>query len=979
MVEDIETIHVVHVDDDAAFASMTAEHLERADDRVRVTTATTVDAGLEIIETEAVDCVVSDYDMATTDGLTFLETVRDRFGDLPFVLFTGEGSESVASEAIASGVTDYLRKGGGVDRYEVLANRLVTAVSRRRAESNYREIFEKATDGIAVHDPATGAIVDVNRRFARMLGYDRETLLDRSMETILVDDPPHTVAAARDRVQRAHGGDHQVFEWMAETRDGDRFPIEVNLKGAVIGGQDRVLAFVRDISDRRAHERALAALHETAADLGGCERPQAVYDLVVDAAEALLSCDYAIADAVGDGVLRPRAEAPGAVTEDPEVAPLDPDANVASRAYDRQDTVIVDDIHGPDGVPSGSPYRAVLSVPMGEHGVFQAAAAEAGAFDDQDRELAELLVSHATAALDRLVSAADRRQERERLAGLFRNLPAATVEYELVDGEPVVRAVNPAFESVFGYDAATVRDEPLDAFVVPDTAGERAARLNEEVAAGRRLDVQVRRETVDGPRTFQLVNAPIEGDGHQRGYAIYRDVTDREEARRRLQSVVHRAEQAIYIKDRAGRYELVNDAAADLFDATPTDIEGRTDADLFPPAEAARIEETDERVMAQREPTTYERTVTIDGEDRVLRNQKYPYIDGSGSVAGLIGISTDVTDRRARQRRLDALTTAFPDIALIVDAEGRHVDVLASAASEELLYRDPEEIVGQRFEDLFDPELAASFQSLVDETLATGELQTMEYQLDVPKGRRWLEARTTPLDTTIDGEAAVAWVSRDVTDRKRREEALQRQRDRLDEFASVVSHDLRNPLNVATGHLELASEDCDSEHLETVADAHDRMAALVETLLDVAKGEMTSVDADPVSLSRFATECWAAVDGTAASLEVATDGVVVADATRLRQLLENLFRNSIEHAGPDVTVTVGDLDDGFYVEDDGPGIPAPERAAVFDAGYSGGDDGTGFGLSIVAQVAEDHGWDVAVTDGDAGGVRFAFTDVETRA
>ncbi|MFB6103567.1 MAG: PAS domain S-box protein [Halobacteriaceae archaeon] len=971
-------IHVVHVDDDPAFASMAADHLERADDRLRVTTATTVEAGLELIDTEPVDCVVSDYDMHETDGLAFLETVRDRFGDLPFVLFTGEGSESVASDAIASGVTDYLQKDVDVDRYEILANRLVTAVSRRRAESNYREIFEKATDGIAVHDPETGAIVDVNHRFAEMLGTDRETVLNRSVEEILVDEAPHTVEAARTRVRRAHEGEPQVFEWEAETQEGDRFPIEVVLKAAVIGGQDRVLAFVRDISGRKAHERALTALHETAVELGACERVQTVYELVVEAAAAVLPGEYVIADAVVGDTLVPRAESPGEVAADVTGVALDPDQNVASRAYERQEAVVVDDIHGPEGVPTGSEYASVLSVPIGEHGVFQVAARETAAFDDRDRELAELLVSHATAALDRLAETAQRRQERQRLAGLFRNLPSATVEYELVDGEPVVRAVNPAFESVFGYDAATVQDQPLDEFVVPEDASQRARRLNEQVAAGDRLDVQVRRVTADGPRTFRLVNAPIERgrDDRQRGYAIYRDVTDREEARRRLQSVVHHADQAIYIKDRSGRYELVNDAAADLFGLTPADVEGRTDAELFDQDEVRRIEAIDDRVMAQRESTTYERTTTINGDNRILRNQKYPYIDATGSVAGLIGISTDVTDRRARQRRLDSLTTAFPDIALIVDEDGRHVDVLASAASEELLYRDPEELVGKRFDQLFEPGLAADFQALVEETLATGELQTMEYQLEVPRGQRWFEARTTPLDTTVDGKEAVAWVSRDVTERKRREAALQRQRDRLDEFASVVSHDLRNPLNLATGHLEFAREECDSDHLDTVADAHDRMAALVETLLDVAKGERTSVDATPVSLSRFATECWAAVDSTGATIEVTADETVVADATRFRQLLENLFRNSIEHAGPDVTVTVGALPDGFYVADDGPGLPTGDRADILTPGRSGSGEGTGFGLSIVEQVAHDHGWDMTVTDSAEGGARFEFRNVE---
>ena len=100
-----------------------------------------------------------------------------------------------------------------------------------------------------------------------------------------------------------------------------------------------------------------------------------------------------------------------------------------------------------------------------------------------------------------------------------------------------------------------------------------------------------------------------------------------------------------------------------------------------------------------------------------------------------------------------------------------------------------------------------------------------------------------------------------------------------------------------------------------------------------------------------------------------------ADATRLRQLLENLFRNSVDHGGEDVTITVGTLADGFYVADDGPGIPEAERDQVFESGYSTNRDGTGFGLAIVEEIAAGHGWEITVTEGVEGGARFEVTGV----
>jgi DNA-binding NtrC family response regulator len=131
-----DPIRVLHVDDDAEVAALTAASLER--EGLSVATAGSAAAGIEALVGGAFDCVVSDYDMPGIDGLAFLEAVRETHPDLPFVLYTGQGSEAVASEAIEAGVTDYLQKGVGTDQYELLANRIENAVEGRRAERRAR-------------------------------------------------------------------------------------------------------------------------------------------------------------------------------------------------------------------------------------------------------------------------------------------------------------------------------------------------------------------------------------------------------------------------------------------------------------------------------------------------------------------------------------------------------------------------------------------------------------------------------------------------------------------------------------------------------------------------------------------------------------------------------------------------------------------------------------------------------------------------
>jgi signal transduction histidine kinase len=177
------------------------------------------------------------------------------------------------------------------------------------------------------------------------------------------------------------------------------------------------------------------------------------------------------------------------------------------------------------------------------------------------------------------------------------------------------------------------------------------------------------------------------------------------------------------------------------------------------------------------------------------------------------------------------------------------------------------------------------------------------------------------------------------------------------------------------GFLDIAEETGKSEHFEKIDSAHDRIERLIEELLTLARGETTIENTEEIDLESITTEAWGYVDTEQATLTVSGDvPTVTGDAGRLTQLFENLFRNAVEHGGADVTVTVSRLDegDGFYVEDTGSGIPQERRDDVFKHGVTSSEGGTGFGLSIVADIAKAHGWAVSVTDGTRGGARFEF-------
>lgn len=243
---------------------------------------------------------------------------------------------------------------------------------------------------------------------------------------------------------------------------------------------------------------------------------------------------------------------------------------------------------------------------------------------------------------------------------------------------------------------------------------------------------------------------------------------------------------------------------------------------------------------------------------------------------------------------------------------------------------------------------------------------------------RWYRTRELPLE----GDGSVLLAS-DRTDQMRRRRQLREQTGRLEEFTRVAAHDLRNPLNAITGYAELARETGDVSHLERVPPAAERIETLIDDLLTLGREGRAVEETAPVSLLGAAETAWGNVETGGATLETVDDGVVLADEPRFVQLLENLFRNTVEHGaggagrGEEVTVRVGALPDGFFVADDGTGIPTESRADVFEYGYST-HGGTGLGLPVVRSIAVAHGWEVSVREAAGGGARFEFTGAEVR-
>jgi PAS domain S-box-containing protein len=415
------------------------------------------------------------------------------------------------------------------------------------------------------------------------------------------------------------------------------------------------------------------------------------------------------------------------------------------------------------------------------------------------------------------------------------------------------------------------------------------------------------------------------------------------------------------------------------------------------------------RAFEAGETTTLElRLYRADGEPFWDRVRVTPMADGADGVTRCVGFHEDVTDEKRRRETVEAIHAAATRIQgeetveAVCERTVREAANLLDFALCSLLLRDGEWLVPRARSADAPPDGSRRMrvdQGLAGETYQTGESRLVDDTRDdetadpaketylsgisVPVGDRGVfqavETETGTFDES-DVELAELLVTHTASalDRIERERELERQNERLESFVSVVSHDLRNPLNVLGGSLDLARETGDPEHFDRAKRAHERMVELIDDLMTLARQGEAVEQLSTVGVDRVATESWETAVTADATLGTETELTIRCHEGRCRQLLENLFRNAVEHGGDDVTVTVGALSraDGFYVADSGPGIPPEQRDQVFEDGFSTSADGTGFGLSIVEEFATAHGWEVSITESDAGGARFEFAGVD---
>ena len=474
---------------------------------------------------------------------------------------------------------------------QVLAAATAAALGQaenQRSLRRSRAIVEAIGDGVYVLDD-DGTIIAANSVLAELTGYEQEELEGTHSSTLLGESD----IERGNEIIRSILSDEDTTVG-TETFDmhtaGDEIiPCEVTMsvleqEGSFTG----TVGIVRDITDRkemeahlRERKRRIESLYDATTRLERCRETEDVCAAAVEAATELFAvdcCSLALKD--DDSWFVCSVDETETVTTGR--GPIG--GTAAEQADEAGETTIV---NGSVKTLSGNTPSTALASPVGNYGVLELAT-DRRSFDEDDKELVELLLAHVTEALDRIAYESELRSERDRLAALFGNVPDSVVMTSYRDGQPVVLNVNDAFEDVFGYDGAAIVGDSLDEFIVPEDCENEADTIGEHAADGEIIETEVERKTATGRRDFLLRVVPLEVDPTVT-YAVYTDITDRKQQQNRVE-----------VLNRVLRHDLRN--GMNIIKGSAEVIGDRADGDDIEP-HARTIQQRSDELLALAEKT----------------------------------------------------------------------------------------------------------------------------------------------------------------------------------------------------------------------------------------------------------------------------------------------------------------------------------------------------------------------------------------
>lgn len=892
------------VDDEKDSANLVKRHMSDVSS-CEVSVEYDVERAVKRIREHDFQIIVSDYEMGNLDGLEFFSKVRD---ESSFILFTGKGSEEVASKAISAGVTDYIRK-GGPEQYERLRNRVEKVLERKRAErelEDQKKILEKRGNALEeFHDISTSF---------KNLDEKIEDILELGIEYFGLE------SGILSRIEANEYTVRKVKGMNGEIEEGDVVDLENTFCQTVVESEETVY-YNGEFSDE--------------------------------------------------------------IEEHPAYGMQELEVYIGIPIYVKGEIYGTLNFSSTDGI--GRQIK------------------------DDEKTVVRLMAEWIGKEIANKTSKSRAKAREERLRQVIDNLPQLVFAKD-EDGKFLL--ANKSVANVYGTSVDKLEGSTDEMF----------AETEEEVKNFREDDMKVinsgKPENIpEEPLTtakgkqkiFQTTKIPYEPFETEKDavLGVSHDITDRKKREEALEEILEAsremskakndkeiAETAVKTMETALNLNLcsmheyssdenvfrplaASEKARELLDNMVLEKESSLAGECFEKSESRFFRDLEKLDKVHNPDTVIRSEVIIPvGDYGVLlsgsRNKKN-FDQGEIYLAELLASITKASLERAeretkiieRDEELETKSSAMEatmDGIAITEAEGNYIYM--NQAHAEMFGRSPEYFIGKHWSSLY-PEREVErleedvIPKLQDEGSWIGE--TVGIHRD---GSEIIQEITL----TLMEDGKLICTNRDITEQRKSKLELEEKNRRLDEFSSIVSHDLRNPLNVAMGYLNLSKESMDREDLDKVENSLNRMKNIIDELLAVS-GDAENFQKEELKLSEALEEAIES-GNRKINYEIVDDLDLKASRTGLINIFDNMISNSINHNSEEVSIKVGSTENGFYYTDDG--HLDPEIEEIEQHGYSTSEKGRGLGISIVKRLAGANDWDIELRKSDEGNLVHKF-------